>query len=106
MSDGWYVDTEALRSHASRVLSLSGKAGEATAAAHQVNFTSGMFGSIGSILVGPFMFPLQGAGVASAAAVEGALGDTAEAVEGLAETFGWVDEEIGSHFDSVGKRIR
>ena len=106
MSGEFYVDTEALRSHASKVLGLSNKAGTATNAAHQVSFSSGMFGSIGSLLVGPVMFPLQEAGVASSAAIEGALGDTAEAIKGMADTFTFVDESIGEHVDAIGKRIK
>lgn len=101
-----YVDTGEMRAHATRVLALSGEAGKATAAANQVSFTSGMFGSIGSILVAPFMMPLQTAGQVSAAAMEGALGDCAAAVKGLADTFSYVDETVGEHFDAVGRRIR
>lgn len=106
MSGEFYVDTEALRNHASKVLGLSGKAGQATSAAHTVSFSAGMFGSIGSLLVGPVMFPLQEAGVASAAAIEGALGDTAEAVRGMADTFTFVDESVGEHVDAIGRRIK
>ena len=101
-----FVDPGEMRAHASRVLSLSNQAGEATAAANQVSFTSGMFGSIGSVLVGPFMFPLQGAGQVAAAAMEGALGDCAESIRGLADTFTFIDETVGDHFDEIGRRIR
>lgn len=106
MSGEVYVDTGELRAHASHVLSLSGKAGEATSAAHQVAFSPSMFGSIGSMLVGPAMVPLQAAGVAAASAMEGALGDCAEAVRGVADTFTFVDEAVGDHFDAIGRRIR
>ena len=101
-----FIDPGELRAHASRVLALSNQAGEATAAAHQVSFSSGMFGSIGSLLVGPFMFPLQGAGQVAAAAMEGALGDCAESIKGLADTFTFIDETVGEHFDEIGRRIR
>lgn len=106
MSGEVYVDTGELRAHASHVLSLSGKAGEATSAAHQVAFSPSMFGSIGSMLVGPAMVPLQAAGVAAASAMEGALGDCAEAVRGVADTFTFVDEAVGDHFDAIGRRIK
>lgn len=101
-----YVDTGQLRAHASHVLRLSGKAGEATSAAHAVAFSPSMFGSIGSMLVGPAMAPLQAAGVAAASVMEGALGDCAEAVRGLADTFSFVDEAVGDHFDAIGRRIK
>ncbi|MDR7252981.1 uncharacterized protein YukE [Nocardioides sp. BE266] len=101
-----YIDPGEMRAHASRVLALSGKAGQATAAANQVSFSSGMFGSIGSMLVGPFMFPLQGAGQVAAGAMEGALGDCAESIKGLADTFSFIDDTVGEHFDEIGRRIR
>jgi hypothetical protein len=105
MSGELYVDTGELRAHASHVRALSGKASEATAAADRVSFTSGMFGSIGSMLVGPFMFPLQSAGQVAAAAMEGALGDCADSLEGLADTFSFIDRTVGDHFDAIGRRI-
>lgn len=101
-----FIDPGEMRAHAGRVLALSHQAGEATAAAQQVSFSSGMFGSIGSLLVGPFMFPLQGAGQVAAAAMEGALGDCAESIKGLADTFTFIDETVGEHFDEIGRRIR
>ena len=101
-----FIDPGEMRAHANRVLGLSHQAGQATAAAHQVSFTSGMFGSIGSVLVGPFMFPLQGAGQVAASAMEGALGDCAEAIQGLADTFTFIDDTVGAHFDEIGRRIR
>ncbi|NYE36280.1 enamine deaminase RidA (YjgF/YER057c/UK114 family) [Nocardioides cavernae] len=101
-----FVDPGEMRAHANRVRSLSRKAGEATAAAGQVSFTSGMFGSIGSLLVGPAMFPLQTAGQVAAAAMEGALDDCAETVTGLADTFSFIDDTVGAHFDEIGRRIR
>ncbi len=70
------------------------KAGRATAAAHQVSFSSEMFGSIGSMLVGPFMAPLQGAGVLSTESIEGALGDTSESIKGMADTFSFVEGAV------------
>jgi hypothetical protein len=101
-----FVDPGEMRAHANRVRNLSHKAGEATAAAGQVSFTSGMFGSIGSMLVGPFMFPLQTAGQVAAASMEGALGDCAETINGLADTFSFIDGTVGQHFDEIGRRIR
>lgn len=101
-----FIDPGEMRAHANRVLGLSHQAGQATAAANQVSFTSGMFGSIGSVLVGPFMFPLQGAGQVAASAMEGALGDCAEAIQGLADTFSFIDDTVGAHFDEIGRRIR
>ena len=101
-----FIDPGEMRAHAGRVLGLSNQAAEATAAANQVSFTSGMFGSIGSLLVGPFMFPLQGAGQLAASAMEGALGDCAESIKGLADTFTFIDETVGEHFDEIGRRIR
>jgi hypothetical protein len=106
MSGEIFIDPGEMRAHASRVLALSDQAGEATAAANQVSFTSGMFGSIGSELVGPFMFPLQGAGQVAAAAMEGALGDCAETVRALADTFSFIDDTVGEHFEQIGRRIR
>ena len=101
-----FIDPGEMRAHASRVLALSGRAGDATAAANQVSFTSGMFGSIGSLLVGPFMLPLQGAGQVSASTMEAALGDCADTLKGLADTFTFIDETVGEHFDEIGRRIR
>lgn len=101
-----FIDPGEMRAHANRVLGLSHQAGQATAAANQVSFTSGMFGSIGSVLVGPFMFPLQGAGQVAASTMEGALGDCAEAIKGLADTFSFIDDTVGAHFDEIGRRIR
>jgi uncharacterized protein YukE len=101
-----FIDPGEMRGHATRVLSLSQKAGQATAAADQVSFTSGMFGSIGSLLVGPAMFPLQTAGQAAASSMEGALGDCAETIKGLADTFSFIDDTVGQHFDEIGRRIR
>jgi hypothetical protein len=101
-----FIDPGEMRAHAGRVRALAGEAGKATAAANQVSFTSGMFGSIGSLLVGPFMFPLQGAGQVAAAAMEGALGDCAESITGLADTFSFIDNTVGQHFDEIGRRIR
>ena len=101
-----FIDPGEMRAHASRVLALSGRAGEATAAANQVSFTSGMFGSIGSLLVGPFMIPLQGAGQVAASTMEDALGDCAESIDGLADTFSFIDNTVGQHFDEIGRRIR
>lgn len=101
-----FVDPGEMRAHAGRVQALADQAGEATAAANQVSFTSGMFGSIGSALVGPFMFPLQSAGQVAASAMEGALSDCAESVRGLADTFSFIDETVGQHFDEIGRRIR
>ncbi len=101
-----YVDVGELRAHANHVLQLSSKAGQATAAAEQVAFTPTMFGSIGSILVSPFMVPLQAAGVLATHAVEGALGDTGESIKMLADAFEAVDNTIGEHFDWVGRKIR
>lgn len=101
-----FIDPGELRAHAGHVLALSQQAGEATAAANQVSFASGMFGSIGSVLVGPFLFPLQGAGQVAAASMEGALGDCAETIKGLADTFTFIDETVGEHFDEIGRRIR
>ena len=101
-----FVDPGEMRAHANRVRALSADAGKATAAANQVSFTSGMFGSIGSLLVGPFMFPLQGAGQVAASTMEGALGECAEAVKALADTFTFIDETVGEHFDEIGRRIR
>ena len=101
-----FVDPGEMRAHASRVRALSADAGRATAAAEQVSFTSGMFGSIGSVLVGPFMFPLQGAGQVAASTMEGALSDCAESLTGLADTFTFIDQTVGQHFDEIGTRIR
>lgn len=101
-----FIDPGEMRAHAGHVLALAQQAGQATAAANQVSFTSGMFGSIGSALVGPFMFPLQGAGQVAAAAMEGALGDCAESIKGLADTFSFIDDTVGAHFDEIGRRIR
>lgn len=101
-----FVDPGEMRAHAGRVHGLSAEAGKATAAADQVSFTSGMFGSIGSLLVGPFMQPLQGAGQVAASAMEGALADCAESVTALADTFTFIDETVGQHFDEIGRRIR
>lgn len=106
MSEELFVDPGEMRAHANRVQSLSADAGKATAAAQQVGFTSGMFGSIGSMLVGPFMFPLQAAGQAGAASMEEALSDCAETIRGLAEAFEFIDTTVGQHFDEIGRRIR
>lgn len=101
-----YIDPGEMRSHANRVQGLSSRAGQATTAAGQVSFTSTMFGSIGSILVSPFMFPLQAAGEVAASTMEGALGDCAESVRGLADTFTFIDGTVGAHFDEIDRRIR
>ena len=101
-----FVDPGEMRAHANRVHGLSQQAAQATAAASQVSFTSGMFGSIGAALVGPFMFPLQGAGQVAASAMEGALADCAESITGVADTFTFIDNTVGQHFDEIGRRIR
>ena len=101
-----FIDPGEMLAHAGRVHGLSQQAGQATAAANQVSFTSGMFGSIGSLLVGPFMFPLQGAGQVAASTMEGALADCAESITGLADTFTFIDNTVGQHFDEIGRRIR
>lgn len=101
-----YVDVGEIRAHGRHVLALGAKAGQASSAANQVAFTPSMFGSIGSLLVSPFMVPLQAAGVAATQAVEGALGDCGESLSFLADAFEAVDNTVGAHFDWVGRRIR
>ena len=41
----------------------------------------------------------------AAAAMEGALGDCADSLEGLADTFSFIDRTVGDHFDAIGRRI-
>lgn len=102
---GFDVDTDAMRSHAHRVAGLSGKAGQAVGAAHQVGFTSSMFGSIGAMLVWPMMAPLQAAGVASTELVEEALGETSEAIKGAADAFDWVEDGVREAMDFLKEKL-
>lgn len=94
MGDGFFVDTGAMRAHADHVDALSASAGRAVSAAEQVDFSAQMFGSLGAALVWHLMAPLQGAGVVATRAIEGSLGDTAEAVRMTARTFDFVDDEV------------
>jgi hypothetical protein len=95
MSQGFFVNTDAMRAHAANVDSLGTSAGRAVAAAESVNFSSQMYGTIGALLLLDKMMPLQNAGVLSTKAIQACLGDTAEAVRMTAQTFDFVDREVG-----------
>lgn len=106
MSGEIFVDTEALHNHARSVRSFGAQAGDAVSAADQVAFNPSMFGSIGSKLVGPFMDPLQWAGVQSTKAVQESFTSTADIIDGLATGFKHVDDTIGKKVKAIGKAIR
>ena len=101
MSGGFHVDTEAMRKHASNVQGVRQQAGTAVDAARQVSFGANMYGQIGQMLVFPLMLPLQEAGVASTEAVSDMLGDTAEGITGLADSYDVVETAVTGLMDKL-----
>jgi hypothetical protein len=94
MSDGFAVNAGDLRAHASHVRSLNSQVDKARAASHEANFSSTMFGTIGSKLVWPLMAPLDAAGQESMTTLGEIFTSTADAVENVADEFEVVDGAV------------
>ena len=90
----FFVDTTAMRSHATRVRGLVSKSDVAKDAAAEVSFHPEAFGKIGEALVYPLLAPLEVAGRGATTMASESLGATADGIAGMADAYDTVDRSV------------
>lgn len=104
-SYGVSVEVAALRGHSRNVAALGAEVARARTAAAQVDLGPDTFGSVGALLVGPALGPLQAVGVTVLDLVGGALGSSASGVADVAAGFERADRGVRAHFDGVASAV-
>lgn len=95
------VNAADVRAHAGHIRGLQREVGKAQSAAAQANFSSTMFGTIGSKIVWPLMAPLGALGEETMSMMDEILGSTADNVTKLADDFEVVDTAVRDGWDKV-----
>ncbi|ACQ81443.1 hypothetical protein Bcav_3199 [Beutenbergia cavernae DSM 12333] len=94
MGDGYVVDTDAMRTHATNVGALASSLDEATAAGLETAMSNEAFGLLCQFLV-PITTPVQAAAVTAVGATASAMGGVRDVVAGSAQLYDATDEALG-----------
>lgn len=94
MGNGFAVNAADMHSHATHVRRLQRQVAKAQQAAEAANFSSTMFGTIGSKLVWPLMAPLDAAGQEAITTIDEIFDSTADAIDKVADDFEVVDGAV------------